>query len=476
MVAAAYADEGPTLKRIRPRAQGRAYRIRKRTSHITVEVESVPAEGRARRPRRCEGEGPLMGQKINPHGFRLGITTDWKSRWYADKQYAEYVKEDVEIRRMLSKGMERAGISKVEIERTRDRVRVDIHTARPGIVIGRRGAEADRIRGQLEKLTKKQVQLNILEVKNAESDAQLVAQGVAEQLSNRVAFRRAMRKAIQSAMRSPQVKGIRVQCSGRLGGAEMSRSEFYREGRVPLHTLRADIDYGLFEARTTFGRIGVKVWIYKGDVVGGRREGVPAAPSARPRLRGRERPQRRRSGCLGHHSAGHRGRARRRRARRRPGQQRWHATIEADQAASSAGRGGVVMLIPRKVKHRKQHRPHRTGAAIGRHPGHLRRPRHPGAGARVRHEPADRVGAYRDQPAHPPWRQGLDQHLPGPAADQEARRDPHGFRQGLARVVGGQRQARPRAVRDELPERGDRPRGAAPRDPQAADEVPDRDP
>ena len=222
-----------------------------------------------------------MGQKINPHGFRLGITTDWKSRWYADKQYAEYVKEDVEIRRMLSKGMERAGISKVEIERTRDRVRVDIHTARPGIVIGRRGAEADRIRGNLEKLTKKQVQLNILEVKNSESDAQLVAQGVAEQLSNRVAFRRAMRKAIQSAMRSPQVKGIRVQCSGRLGGAEMSRSEFYREGRVPLHTLRADIDYGLFEARTTFGRIGVKVWIYKGDVVGGRREGVPAAAAAR---------------------------------------------------------------------------------------------------------------------------------------------------------------------------------------------------
>jgi small subunit ribosomal protein S3 len=239
-----------------------------------------------------------MGQKINPHGFRLGITTDWKSRWYADKQYAEYVKEDVEIRRMLSKGMERAGISKVEIERTRDRVRVDIHTARPGIVIGRRGAEADRIRGNLEKLTKKQVQLNILEVKNSESDAQLVAQGVAEQLSNRVAFRRAMRKAIQSAMRSPQVKGIRVQCSGRLGGAEMSRSEFYREGRVPLHTLRADIDYGLFEARTPFGRIGVKVWIYKGDVVGGRREGVAAAPNA-DRAPRRERPQRRRSGASG---------------------------------------------------------------------------------------------------------------------------------------------------------------------------------
>ena len=229
-----------------------------------------------------------MGQKINPHGFRLGITTDWKSRWYADKQYADYVKEDVAIRKLLATGLERAGIADVEIERTRDRVRVDIHTARPGIVIGRRGTEADRIRTDLEKLTGKQVQLNILEVKQPEAVAQLVAQGVAEQLSNRVAFRRAMRKAIQSAMRQPNVKGIRVQCSGRLGGAEMSRSEFYREGRVPLHTLRADIDYGLYEAKTTFGRIGVKVWIYKGDIVGGKRELTAAAPAAdRPR---RDRP------------------------------------------------------------------------------------------------------------------------------------------------------------------------------------------
>jgi small subunit ribosomal protein S3 len=205
-----------------------------------------------------------VGQKVNPHGFRLGITTDFKSTWYADKLYKEYVAEDVAIRRLLQRGMERAGISKVEIQRTRDRVRVDIHTARPGIVIGRRGAEADRIRGDLEKLTGKQIQLNILEVKNPEIDAQLVAQGVAEQLSSRVSFRRAMRKAIQSAMKGG-AKGIRVQCSGRLGGAEMSRSEFYREGRVPLHTLRADIDYGFYEARTTFGRIGVKVWIYKGE-------------------------------------------------------------------------------------------------------------------------------------------------------------------------------------------------------------------
>ncbi|WP_370946436.1 30S ribosomal protein S3 [Amycolatopsis sp. cg5] len=245
-----------------------------------------------------------MGQKINPHGFRLGITTDWKSRWYADKQYAEYVAEDVKIRKLLSTGMERAGISKVEIERTRDRVRVDIHTARPGIVIGRRGAEADRIRGALEKLTSKQVQLNILEVKNPEADAQLVAQGVAEQLSNRVAFRRAMRKALQTSMRSPQVKGIRVQCGGRLGGAEMSRSEHYRDGRVPLHTLRADIDYGFFEAKTTFGRIGVKVWIYKGEIVGGlkakeARDAAAAAERAPRRDRG-DRPARpRRSGASG---------------------------------------------------------------------------------------------------------------------------------------------------------------------------------
>ena len=242
-----------------------------------------------------------MGQKVHPHGFRLGISTDWKSRWFADKLYKDYIGEDVKIRRMMSKGLERAGISKVDIERTRDRVRVDIHTARPGIVIGRKGAQADRIRGELEKLTGKQVQLNILEVKSPESDAQLVAQGVAEQLSSRVSFRRAMRKAMQSAMKNPIVKGIRVQVSGRLGGAEMSRTEFYREGRVPLHTLRANIEYGFFEARTTFGRIGVKVWIYKGDAVPGREAPAEAGPARPRRERGEhpERPRRGRSGSSG---------------------------------------------------------------------------------------------------------------------------------------------------------------------------------
>jgi small subunit ribosomal protein S3 len=240
-----------------------------------------------------------MGQKVNPNGFRLGITTRHKSRWYADKLYRDYVKEDVAIRRLLTKGMERAGISRVEIERTRDRVNVDIHTARPGIVIGRRGAEADRIRGDLETLTGKHVNLNILEVKSPEIDAQLVAQGVAEQLSSRVSFRRAMRKAMQSALKSG-AKGIRVQCSGRLGGAEMSRSEFYREGRVPLHTLRANIDYGFYEARTTFGRIGVKVWIYKGDELMTREEqAAQAALRARDQRSRRPRSNTRPSGSGG---------------------------------------------------------------------------------------------------------------------------------------------------------------------------------
>jgi small subunit ribosomal protein S3 len=246
-----------------------------------------------------------VGQKVNPHGFRLGVSTDHKSRWYADKLYKAYVGEDVAIRRMLTKGMDRAGISRVEIERTRDRVRVDIHTARPGIVIGRRGAEAERLRGNLEQLTGKQVQLNILEVKNPELDAQLVAQGVAEQLSGRVQFRRAMRKAMQTTMRAG-AQGIRIQCSGRLGGAEMSRSEFYREGRVPLHTLRADVDYGFYEARTTFGRIGVKVWIYRGEVAGTRaeREAQAAARAAAP---GRGRRDRGRRPDRGDRRGGERG-------------------------------------------------------------------------------------------------------------------------------------------------------------------------
>jgi small subunit ribosomal protein S3 len=235
-----------------------------------------------------------MGQKVNPYGFRLGVTTDWKSRWFSERDYKKYLHEDIEIRRYLKRNLTHAGISRVEIERTRDRVRIDIHTARPGVVIGRRGAEADRIRADLDKMTGKQVTLNILEVKGPETDAQLVAQGVAEQLASRVSFRRAMRRAINSAMKAG-AKGIRVQCSGRLGGAEMARTEFYREGRVPLHTLRADIDYGLAQGRTTFGMVGVKVWIYRGDVLPSREE--QEADRARARARAAVgAPEERRSG------------------------------------------------------------------------------------------------------------------------------------------------------------------------------------
>ena len=208
-----------------------------------------------------------MGQKVNPYGFRLGITTDWKSRWYADREYQDYIVEDWKIRDYLQTQLERAAVSRIEIERTRDRLRVDLHTARPGIVIGRRGAEADRLREGLQKITgNNKIQLNIREINQPELDAALIAQGIADQLAGRVSFRRAMKRAVQTVQKAG-AQGIRVQCSGRLGGSEMARRERYREGRVPLHTLRADIDYGFREARTTFGRIGVKVWIYKGDIL-----------------------------------------------------------------------------------------------------------------------------------------------------------------------------------------------------------------
>jgi len=226
-----------------------------------------------------------VGQKINPYGFRLGANPnyEWRSRWFADKTYLPWLQEDLKIRKYLYDGLAHAGVARIDIERKGDRLQVDIYTARPGIVIGRRGVEVDRIRDDLKKMTSKEnIQLNVIELKQPELEAPLVAQGIAEQLAGRVSFRRAMRRGVQTAMRAG-AKGIRVQVGGRLGGAEMSRSEWYREGRVPLHTLRADIDYGFRESRTTFGRIGVKVWIYKGDVAPSREEKEAELARARAR-------------------------------------------------------------------------------------------------------------------------------------------------------------------------------------------------
>ena len=225
-----------------------------------------------------------MGQKVNPTGFRIGVTEDWRSRWYADKNYATNLANDLEIREFLNKQLSRAAVSKVEIERAGDKIKVIVTTARPGVVIGKKGAEIDALRKKLEKIANGPVNIEVVEVKRPELDANLIAQSVAEQLEGRVAFRRAMRKAVQSARKSG-AKGIRIQCSGRLGCAEMSRREWYREGRVPLHTLRAKIDYGFCTANTTMGAIGIQVWVYHGEV-------LPGQKAPQPALEGTSRPSR----------------------------------------------------------------------------------------------------------------------------------------------------------------------------------------
>lgn len=228
-----------------------------------------------------------MGHKVQPTGFRLGITEEWRSRWFADKNYAENLGNDLAIRKYLTKRLEKAALSRVDIERAGGKLKVTLYSARPGIVIGKKGADIDVLRTDLERVAgvnKGEVAVDVVEVKRPELDANLVAQSVAEQLEQRVAFRRAMRKAVQSA-RKAGAKGIRVQCSGRLNGAEMGRREWYREGRVPLHTLRAVIDYGQATARTTMGACGIKVWIYLG-------EKLPGQPTPRPSLEGSSRPRR----------------------------------------------------------------------------------------------------------------------------------------------------------------------------------------
>jgi small subunit ribosomal protein S3 len=207
-----------------------------------------------------------MGQKTHPYSFRLGVATDWKSKWFSNKDYVDFVNEDWRIRDYLKNELIRGAVSRIDIERTRDRLIVDIHTARPGVVIGRKGSEAERLRGALESMADRPVKLNINEVKDPDLDAALLARGIADQIENRIAFRRAMKRAIASALKAG-AEGVRVECKGRLGGADMGRREWYREGRVPLHTLRADIDYGTATAHTTVGTIGVKVWVYRGEVV-----------------------------------------------------------------------------------------------------------------------------------------------------------------------------------------------------------------
>lgn len=207
-----------------------------------------------------------MGQKVHPIGLRVGIIEDWRSKWYQDRSYAKWLHEDLTIRKYIKKKLRSTGISKVEIERAANKVKVSVHTAKPGIIIGKKGAGVDTLRNELQRLTESNVLLNIVEVRKAELDAQLVAENVAQQLERRVSFRRAMKKAVSTTMRFG-AKGIRINAAGRLGGADMSRREWYLEGRVPLHTLRANIDYGFAEAKTTYGIIGIKVWIFKGEVL-----------------------------------------------------------------------------------------------------------------------------------------------------------------------------------------------------------------
>jgi small subunit ribosomal protein S3 len=219
-----------------------------------------------------------VGHKVHPIGFRLGYIKTWNSRWFAEKEYAVLLHEDLKVRKIVKAKLYHAGIARIEIERSGNQLRINLHTSRPGIIIGRKGAEVDKLKAEIEAWTKRQVTINIKEIKKPEVDAQLVAENIALQLEKRIAFRRAMKKAVVSALRLG-AKGIKVNCAGRLGGSEIARTEWYREGRVPLHTLRADIDYGLAEAKTTYGQIGVKVWIYRGET-------LPDSGVAKPEERG----------------------------------------------------------------------------------------------------------------------------------------------------------------------------------------------
>ena len=257
VVSETFANEGPTMKRFRPRAKGSASPINKRTTHVTVVVSEKQG-------------GKIVGQKVHPIGMRVGIIRDWDAKWYAEKEYADYLHEDLAIRKFIQTELADASVSRIEIERAVNKVIVSLHTAKPGMVIGKGGANVDALRAKLNKLTGKQVHINIVEIKQPDLDAHLVGENIARQLEQRVAFRRAQKQAIQRTMRAG-AKGIKTQVSGRLNGADIARSEGYSEGTVPLHTLRADIDYAWEEADTTYGKLGVKVWIYRGEVLPARK-------------------------------------------------------------------------------------------------------------------------------------------------------------------------------------------------------------
>ncbi len=312
----ALANDGPRMKRIRPAPMGRAYRYQRRLTHIVLSVaereaaaglvtkveepaaagsrvqggrkceegapksKAKPAERRQRQPRRRPARslevlrGKSMGQKVHPYGFRLGVNKPWRSRWFSERDYDKLLVEDVKLKAELREKLKAAGVSSVEIERPGNKLRFLIRTARPGIVIGRKGAEIEKLKTELGKRTNRDVFIDIIEVNKPELDAQLVSENIALQLEKRVSFRRAMRKSVDSALRFG-CKGIKVRVSGRLNGNEIARSEWYLQGRLPLHTLRADIDYGFTEAHTTYGVIGVKTWIYRGDIYEQKRRQTP---------------------------------------------------------------------------------------------------------------------------------------------------------------------------------------------------------
>ncbi len=350
-----------------------------------------------------------MGQKVHPEAMRVGYIHDWKSNWFNEKNFAEYLDEDIKVREHITRKLAHAGLANITIRKDAQELEVNIHTARPGIVIGKSGSEVDALRRDLHKMTNKQIKVNILEIKRPELDASLVAQSIAEQLQNRVAFRRAMKRALTSAMRSG-AKGVKVQVSGRLGGAEMARTESYSDGRVPLHTMRADIDYGFYEARTTFGRIGVKCWVNKGEIMPEGYTGADLTDITAPAPPGNDRDGRGgRDGRDRGRGGGGGGRWRpwwtwrrsgwgsRRRTRSgwiwRTGPSQWAGRAGGGAAKVAVGavrvvwwrsrfrwagrrrgravwrpggpRGDPLMLSPKRVKHRKQHRGRRRGMSRG---------------------------------------------------------------------------------------------------------------